>query len=204
MKNYLMTTVILMIFIGCQNQKKDSHDIIREKVETELATGVRNDTIFLDFRFGMDRNEVSEQLGKLVNENRLTINRPNYEYFFDFGESKIPRKAKANFNIEYFDDKLYRLILFVTSDELISAPGIIQLHLASIFSEKYGYNYLRRPSIIDDRDAFVWIHGNRKIEIIAGFDDARVFYTDLIALKEKEKHDELKSAESKEKILSDI
>lgn len=206
MKNYLLFIGIIIIFTGCQNLKKekDSHDLICEKIETELSSGVRNDTIFLNFRFGMDRNEVSEHVKKLINEGRLTINRPKYEYLFDFGENILPRIAKADLNVEYFDDKLYRLILYVTSDELISSPSLIQIHLASVFRDKYGYNYLKRPSVIDGKEAYVWIHGNMKIEVIAGIDDARVFYTDLVAMKKKEKFDELKSAESKERILNDI
>ena len=206
MKKTLLILFLIGTLISCQNfQKETQQQLMYKHIELELASGVRNDTIFLGFWFGMTENEFLSHLKKLKRENKLNLNAlNNYEYEFDFGENSIPSKGRATFGVDYFNNKLFKFTIFVTSDDLISNAELIQLKLVNIYGSKYGHSYYKQKSILDDSDTYIWIDGNRKITLLVGIDEARIFYIDLIAEKAKEKQDDKETIEKRETIISDI
>ena len=203
-------TLLLLIFIGtlisCQDYQRDKQQqAIDHRIEKELARGERNDTIFLGLRFGMTENEILRHFKKLTRENKLSLNESNtYEYEFDFGENSMPSKGKATFSTDYFNNKLFKLSISVKSEDLVSNAQLIQLSLVKIYASKYGYSYLERKSLSGNTSYYIWIDGNRMIEIVAGINDARIFYTDLIVEQAKEKFDDKETIEKTKAIKDDI
>ncbi len=206
MKCSLFILIFIVFLIGCKEyQKENQQKVIDEKIESELASLIRNDTIFLGLRFGMSKSEFNSQLKKLLKEDKIYFNEANnYEYEFSFGDDELSIKGLATFGAEYFNDKLYKFSISVKPDGLISNPELIQLRLVLMYGSKYGHSYLKMKSLINDNDNYIWIDGNRMIELIEGFDDARIFYTDLIAEREKKEFENKKSIEKIKTIKEDI
>lgn len=205
-KIIIQLTIMLLILNSCEKiERKNEEKKLIEHRETELSKNIRKDTIFLDFVFGMSENEFEKHLRKLIGQEKLKIDDLGYYYYtFNFGENEIPKSGKATFSPEYFENKLFKLSISVSSDELISSPLLTQLKLVSIYSDKYGFNYFREKSAITEEDNFIWIEGNREIELVAGISDARIFYTDLIAEKKSKISNETQAIENKKEIKNDI
>lgn len=203
-------TIILLtaiIFSNCENFKRNREKNKLDKYKrTELNKNIRNDTIFLNLVFGMTQVEVRNHLDNLEKEKKLQINRNgNYYYTFNFGENEILKFGKAIFKPEYYDNKLYKLSIGVDSDNIISSPELMKLQLAGLYMKKYGFNYFKIKSSITDKDSFIWIDGNREIKIVeAIYEDARIFYTDLIMEKKAEKEKVIKAEINEQKINQDI
>ncbi len=206
MKQILLILIVIGILTSCQSQRDKQQQAIDNRIDNELATGLRNDTIFLGLRFGMTEKETSAHLNKLVSEKKIYLNTSSaYEYEFDFGENSMLSKGQATFSADYFNDKLFKLSISVkSSDDLISDAEYIQVKLMEIYASKYGYTCLTKKSILDDSDIYIWINGNRMIKLVAGINDARIFYIDLIAEQEKEEFDDNETIEKKETIKNDI
>ena len=205
MKKLILILVSFGFLISCQDYQRDKQQqAINEKLKSELESGARNDTIFLGIRFGMTERELLNYLHKLKKENKVYSNSSdNYEYKFDFGENSFPSQGLATFSADYYNDKLYKFSISVTSDDIISSAHLIQLKLFSLYISKYGV-CLQKKSLINDSNDYVWINGNRMIELVVGLNDARIYYTDLIADKNKKILDLEQERENKELIKSDI
>lgn len=203
MKSLILGLVVILSLTTCQENEKDKQrKALKDKIEYEISKGIQHDELFLGLKFGMTRYDVTRHLERRYSEHRITINNRNtYEYEFDLGEF-MPRKAKATFGAEYYEGKLYKFILYVKSDEVLSSPRLLQLKLASLYREKYG-SYLTIKTILD-QERYIWIHGNRQIEIIEGIDDARIFYTDIITEAEKKEFDSIEGNKLREVLKNDI
>lgn len=205
-KSNIILITLLLILSSCEKmeREKEAKSLIEHR-EKELSKNIRKDSIFLDFVFGMTKNEFQKHLKKLKKLKKLkTDNLGYYYYTFKFGENKIPSTGKATFSPEYFENKLYKLKISVDSDESISSPLLMQLNLASIYRDKYGFNYFREKSFFTEKDDFIWVEGNREIELVAGITDARIFYTDLITEKKSKIKKRKKAIENKKEIRNDI
>ncbi|WP_258100813.1 hypothetical protein [Marinoscillum pacificum] len=201
MKNILILTIAVMTFsCNLEQQKQAKANAAFElKVEQEINSGIRNDTIFLGYRFGMSEKEFISWTKKLIRDKKLYENENRQvAYKMTLDDNNFLATAEAVFSPEYFEGKLYKLNISVEpTDHTVIA--LTQIQLVKIFSDKYGFYDHTENSVIDDSKDYIWIDGNRQIEIIKGFSDARIFYTDLTAerslnqLKEIEQSEELKT-----------
>ncbi len=80
MKTYIVLLSILL-FSMCTHEKS-RFKIIEEKQAEQLKTGIRKDTIFMGFKFGMSRKtNILKRFRKLADENVFTINKRSvFEY----------------------------------------------------------------------------------------------------------------------------
>lgn len=79
-----------------------------------------------------------------------------------------------------------------------------QLQLVKLFNSKYGSYDQTEKSILKTTDNYYWINGNRQIKVVCGFNDARIFYTDLLAEKEFESNKKLEQEDDLKKTKSDL
>lgn len=206
MKRLLPLLIIsLIVLISCDDYKRQKKQKqIDETIEKELATGIRNDTIFLGLEFGMSKNKVNNEMNKLIKEGKIYLdNDNNYRYKFDFGDNTLPHHAIAGFSTFYHKNKLYKFIVVINETEPESMLEVCKLTLFMTYLNKYK-NCFRQKSILDDSHILVCINGNRKIKILSGLTDVRIIYTDLIAEKEIDTQLEKQNIQKKDKIKSDI
>lgn len=162
MRKILLIFFIISALYSCDTiNTKSRWQIISEKEKIEKATGLRNDTIFLGFVFGMSETEVTQKFQQLKTERKINTDNNNYEYKFSF---QYPSESVATFQTEYFNDSLFRFSL-VIEEEMQSTAELVQLNLVNMFLEKYGIP-IKTESIFNEKEFdYIWIQGNRKIEI---------------------------------------
>ena len=209
MKNLIIFSLLLItlfLLIGCEeyNNRREQKEM-NEFIESELASNIRSDTIFLDFRFGMSEKEFNAHLSKLKRKGKIWINKNNYyEYIFDVNDRYYKWKAEATISAEFYKNKLMQLNLFVTSEDMYSNE-LLKMKLFLLYSEPHdkGRIFIEK-SVLGDSDNYVFIENNKKIEIFDGINDARIFYTDMIAERNKKEEDKQNSIESLKKIQEDL
>jgi hypothetical protein len=155
----------------------------------------------------MTDKEVQNHLAKLLNKKKISLDKFNkYQYEFIF-DDLIIQKGIANFQIDYYNGKLYKFKLSIEPIVLYKASipiSNLQLKLIMIYGAKYGFSTVERQSDYSDVNDHLWIDGNRMIRIYSAFDEAIIIYTDLIA--EREKRDEVneENFEKTNSIIHDI
>lgn len=75
-KNYIhYSEYIFLLYLQSSRKKEAEKEITFEKkIEKELESGIRNDTIFLGYSFGMTEKEFSKKTDELRQEKKLFIN----------------------------------------------------------------------------------------------------------------------------------
>ena len=156
-------------------------------VKKELASGIKNDTLILDLRFGMTKREFFGHCWELnkkgiINEglNNTSVHFPmeqfgkkyDVDFYPDFHEGKIVSlpveytyQAFAPWNSDYSLDVLLNEILI-------------------LYKQEYGDDFLKIES--DDRGvAYVKVDGNRRISIFGNLNknSVTVLYLDLSVKK---------------------
>jgi len=195
----LLLYIILFICIMCSPQKKSS-EIIETLRDSETKKGVKKDTFFLGFTFGMSEKQVNEKFIKLLSENKI-ISNSDHTYGYNM-QIDWPVKIKTTFTPEYLNDSLYSFSLNMEGESgSQSEAGLIQISVVSLYSQKYSYNnQLRVPSMYDKgKIDYVFIFGNQQINInypslttavrVQYFDykmQARKYLMDYDAQKKKE------------------
>lgn len=206
MKPHLYIIIAFVVF-SCNTEKQkqqEANKAFELKVEQELNSGIRHDTIFLGYRFGMTENDFIAWTRELVKDEKLYQNDSRQlAYKMTFDENNFLASAEAVFSPDYFEGKLYKLSISVESTEH-SVPELTQLQLVGIFTDKYGFYDHTEKSLLDDSKDYIWIHGNRQIEIIKGISDARIFYTDLHAERFLEQQQENERTEEFKATTNDI
>jgi hypothetical protein len=205
---YVLFVATIFIMPACNFKQQNSankQNELKEKIKKELASGKRNDTIFLGLMFGMSENQYINYFKELNRSGKIYTNKKNeYEYKFNFGAESIPREGFATFHGEFFNDQLYKLYVSVEPGEYGYNAQLCQHALVDIYKSKYDDMIIETPIFDDKRPEYIWIDGNRKIEIIAVVTEARIIYTDLISEQEKAIQDSIISKKNKEAIKVDI
>lgn len=197
---------LIYSFSSCNEyQRKREQEALNIKIQSEIQTGIKHDTIFLGLRFGMTKGEVSRELNMLKREGKISLNKLNqYEYTFDFSKEIVPYKGIANLSTKYFNNKLYQLFVEVTPVGEIVNTEILQLKLVTLYMDKYSSPDFETKSLINQGTNYTWIEGNRMIKIIQSLSDVRIIYTDLVAKQEKEKYEIKSKTAQQDSIKNDI
>lgn len=194
MKIQLLLLLTLTIFASsCDNLNNktrinsDKGSTLEEVINNELSSGVRNDTIFLGFTFGMTEKEFYKKLRTLFKENKIYKDKSNRDFFtYDLAAGQYGT-FKCTFAPEYFKGKLYKLGISAKPENQFLLIKTATSLLSYFFMRKYGPPTIEQEmKLIDDCKEYIWIAGNRKIKIMCGFSDSRIWYEDLRVLKEKE------------------
>ena len=200
----ILTLVLLISCNQAEKKAKEKEIAFDKKIESELNSGIRNDTIFLGYTFGMSEKEFNKKTSDLRKENKLYVNDSRtLAYKMTIDDNALGQDLEATLSPEYYNEKLFKLGVSVKSTKY-NTPELTQLQLVRLFNDKYGFYDHSEKSILETTNNYYWIDGNRQIEVVCGFDDARIFYTDLLAEKEFETNKEIEQKEQLNKTKSDL
>ena len=201
----LFLTCLIFLIQSCKDLKSNQQrEAIKQRIETELASGKRYDTIFLGLTFGMSEKEFTSELSKLVRAGKLYVNSSDqYEYKFEF-KGGTYESAKANLNSEFHSDSLFQLTLIVEPEISFGSRDLIKLKLINLYIDKYFAATLEKESLLGEHDDYVIIKGNLQIEILTSINGAHVIYTDLSKEKEINRLEQIEAREKAKSNISDI
>lgn len=200
MKNFTIFFLFGLLTYSCVNnnpikkietQKKSYEQIVQE----ELATGKKNDTIFLNFKFGMSEKQLNKRFddlksqGKIYGfrkvEGRSFLNRKFFYrgYIYDFTlDSMIHKTIISN---GFYNDSLYAMAVTFYNE-----PDFIFLYkLINLYKTRYGEPKFEREHY-DHSTSTKWINGNREIVIAESDLNINIIYSELrlkLAQENKEK-----------------
>lgn len=202
-KLFYFIPVFLLSIFGCGDVTKPKNGITKGKhfnendtarikylneiIDNEIASGIRNDTIFLGFHLGMSESEYEQKLKQLINEKKIYVDDISDEYTYDL-TARYERVYKCTFSPDYFEGKLFQLnvnpVSTSTSDDMI----LDNLMLINLFVPKYG---IAAIIVNDPNDCknYVWVNGNRMIMITCSEYSNKnyITYQDAIISKKKNK-----------------
>ncbi len=170
-----MSLSTLLLLTSCKHE-------YQQMVDRELASGVRNDSLFLDIHFGMDKKEFFELCWDLNKKGLLRQGNKNVTVQFDMNIKD--KKAIVDFYPDFHQGKIYQMP--VTYSYQHWSPWLkhfwsdtLQLELVDIYEKTYGeFLAIEHPKL---GNAFVRVDGNRRISIYKkGDQEVRVIFTDLI------------------------
>lgn len=200
MKHVLLLGCIISI-LSCSTPPNRFQNI-EQKRAIEIKRGLRRDSIFLGFTFGMSSKQVGEKFKELVTLNKIKLNKQNiYEYAF---EMDYPKNAIATFHTEFLNDSLYSLSLNFEAESHTMA-SLIQVNLCGLYMKKYP-GVLFVPSVLNEKENdYIFIVGNQEIDIDYPFmNTTRVEYFDYSLKARKNQLEEIDKNKAKQKTLKDI
>ena len=198
----LLLILIVLIFAMC-SKPKSRWELIEEQQKLEISKGIRKDTIFLGFTFGMTSTQVNNKFKKLLAEGNISENsKGEYEYIIPLD---VPKNPKATFITRYFNNSLYSFRLNIESNTPVEAE-LIQLGMVKLYQKKYR-SFIEVPSILDQKESdFIFIIGNQQININYPFysTTATVDYKDFMMEKRKDIQDNKQQNDRENKLLKNL
>jgi hypothetical protein len=173
--------------------EKSLEEKMQEHTEKELASGVQNDTIVLDFVFGMTKRAVYKHTKKLYAKDKkmypIQKTKKVREYVYDLRLRKAG-KLRTFFDAFYYDNKklgkeeLYKVECLPSIDATQFKPKDVIDEIKSIFENEYGNYHFVEPNREDENcKTYIWINGNQKIELGCFEDKVFIYYTDIPVAK---------------------
>ena len=179
-KHLLLGLCLLVLASAC-------HSAYHQRVEEELATGVREDSLFLGITFGMSPKDFFAHCWELNKQGVIREGTQNMSVMYEV--SSLEHPATMNFYPEFFEEKIYEMP--VTYAYKAWAPwnkelfaDSLQLDVLALYRQRYGDDFLtvEHPK----GAAYVKVDGNRRISIFKENDtNVKVVFTDLLAEREK-------------------
>ena len=218
----IYTTLICMIISGCgymTESKKDlsEEEIYQNKINNELLKDTLVNDIFLDLNFGDNPQTVLQKLKIIRKKNNLLTGSKlsGYTYCFKFDEEYDfnYNTGIANLEFEYYNNKLYKLILSVKPKKDVFntqiTSNLLYFNLSNLFVKKFGHYHItkkqtRFPEYEDALWNLYWVHGNRLISIEINNLSVDVTYTDLFTLRTLEELENKKEEKERQKIRDQI
>ena len=209
------TSFIILLFIGlfitsCKDENapkihSKKGTTLNEVIKNELASGIRNDTIFLGFRFGMTEREFKSKWKELLKEGKLYFDKSGGNMLtYDLTVSKN-NTFKCTFSPEYYDGKLSQLGVSVLPKDKYSTVKLTTLQVYMFFMRKYSIPTVEQGmKLVEDCKEYTWINGNRQIKLMCGYTDTRIFYEDLSIKEAKEQKEDSKTRQKLNSSKQDI
>ena len=153
-----------------------------KRVEQELASGERYDSLFLGINFGMTSEEFYKHCWELNKEGLLVEGNQNTTVQYNIDDFKQP--AEFNFYPDFYEDKIFQMPTtfsykaYAPWNKALSADSL-QVEVLALMQKWYGEDFIKVES--KDRGiAYVRVDGNRRITIYkADETDIHVLYTDI-------------------------
>lgn len=200
MKNITYILLLPLLILSCGKSetaevsgekvtsKKSLEEQIAEHTKKELTSGVQNDTVVLDFVFGMTKREVYKHTKKMYAKDKMypiQKTKKVREYVYDLRLRKAG-KLRTFFEAFYYDNKeldkeeLYKVECLPSIDTTQVAPMDVVDEIKPIFENEYGNYHFAIPNREDEAcKTYMWINGNQKIELGCFDDKVFIYYTDI-------------------------
>lgn len=182
-----------------QSVVNDSLGNLEELEKLALSSKKVTDTVLLDYRFGMTKEQVLNHTNKLYREGKL---KKDYSGNYFEITSKTKEIYKGYLFAEYFEKKLFSIGL--TFSDATSNIMVFST-LSDLYKQKYGEaDMMDKPIPNMDLYERYWLRNNLKIRLTTGMPDASVRYIDLRYEKQKEHADSIEKANSEQKVKSNL
>ncbi len=185
--SWLPVGMLFLILIAGACRKSE----YRRMVERELASGERNDSLFLGFYFGMPADEFYDHCWELNRREMVKQGPENASVQYNLDEFKAP--ARMNFYPDFHENRIYEMpVLFEYQgwapwNKEFFSDALIE-EVIALLEEWYGQGFveIRHPEK-EDLSVFVKIDGNRQIRVTRHSDRyVKAIFTDL-TVEEKSK-----------------
>lgn len=175
--------IVSVFAAGCQSE-------YHRKVEQELASGVRQDSLFLGISFNMDQKAFFGHCWELNKQGLLKQGPENMTIEYKVDELDYP--AKMYFYPEFHKGRIYEMPVTFQYDGWAPwnknlASDSLQLDVLELFKTWYGDDFMEinHP---EEGIAYVKVDGNRRISIFTTNEmEVNVLFTDLTLEEEVEK-----------------
>ncbi|MFP4091976.1 MAG: hypothetical protein ACLFUB_11030 [Cyclobacteriaceae bacterium] len=180
---WVIIVTFSILSFSCQSE-------YHRKVEQELASGVRQDSLFLGISFDMDQKAFFGHCWELNKQGLLKQGPENMTIEYKIEDLNYP--AKMYFYPEFYKGRIYEMPVSFQYDgwapwnKNLSADSL-QLDVLTLFKERYGNDFMevKHP---EKGVAYVKVDGNRRISIFTNDDiKVNVLFTDLLLEEEVEK-----------------
>jgi len=165
-----------MFFAFACEQKNEYEQL----VQRELSRDVRYDSLFLGYKFGMERQEFFDHSWQL-NQQKVITGGTHVEYTLD----DLSSSATMTFFPEFHNDKIYKMPIEIQYDSwapwnkhLFSDSLIVEL--VDRYKEIYGPGFIKTLHPDHQKMSWIKVDGNRRISIFKKDDMvARIEFLDL-------------------------
>lgn len=184
----LVIWFMMVLALGCsRGSDKPNYE---ELVKKELSRGVRNDSLFLGYKFGMTKNKFYDYSWGL-NKKQVVKQGPQNQTIEYKLEDELPHSATMNFYPDFRNDEIYRMRTYFSYDgwapwnKNLGADSLI-FDVKSLMEKWYGKGFIKydNPNV---GLTFKKVDGNREIVISKASDEIKVnvLFTDLTAVKDQ-------------------
>lgn len=179
MRYLIFSFCLTALLIGCQGTP-DYETLLQQ----ELASGERNDDLFLDFYLGMPRDDFYARCWDLNKEKKARPGGSNSSVAIDLPEGTLPHPAFKEFYPEFYNDKVWQMLVeyeyqgWAPWNKELQADKLIK-EVYKLLKERHGDFFL--ADLGDKGKALCNINGNRRI-LIRRVKDAKrvqVVYDDM-------------------------
>lgn len=205
MKKFNLLFFLLITITACNNNGfYDANDIYQKRINNGLASGIKYDTIFLDYTFLMDKNDFYKHSRELYNSGKLQIKDGNYFYSYKTRDDYICDEISGRLTPHFYNDTLYKLSIDFDSKNTYCSDELMIAVLAIDYTVKYK-NSLQKPSLLNPEISdYFYVKGNLAIEIFLTVYGPRVCYIDKCRERIMDGEKRSKKKLKQEKTISDI
>jgi hypothetical protein len=202
----ILTIVIGLLIIGCSNSKSKKEEITKtyEELENEsLSTGIKKDSLYLGFIFGMTKNEFDKRTSELIKKNQIQLTKEGALIsIMNTGDYEL--YSSSNY---FFDkEKLFRVVQHIypkKSKKTSNTEKGIDINILNLI-EKDG---AKRYENGNQKSKYFWLIGNKRIDffdtenkyIISSSDISKE--REIIARIEKEEKEKIEMDKNEEKSI---
>lgn len=191
MKNLLKTAVVfLLIGLGASAcTQKSEYDKL---VENELATNVRQDSLFLGIRFDMDRKEFYAHCWELNKKGVFTQGVGNMSIKYNL-KDELKFVSSMQFYPTFVDSAIYEMPIDFQYTEWAlwnkeMSNDVLLADVRSLFEKWYGGKFIDVESNDGSMSILVKVDGNRRVRLFKkNVSTVRAVITDLTVLNELKK-----------------
>ena len=194
MKKIFIKCIVISLIISCSNEpQKSVAEKYEDKISYEIERGIRKDTIYKEYVFGMSEKEFDNKTFEYDKDGSLYTD-SKYSKGINLGSLRIlifniylKDGIYHSFMQPYFYNKqLYKIVLDIKHKEVLSNyNGTIEL--IELYNDKYGSYFIKLAPTSYEKERYIWINGNREIIIQEGYSDGtEITYTNLLVQKEIE------------------
>jgi hypothetical protein len=183
-----LIALMIALLAGCTFKSE-----YREMVEEGLASGVRQDSIFLGLHFGMSSEQFYKYCWEMNKQRKFMNGASNLTVQYDIS-SELKHSGKMNFYPTFVDDKIAEMpVEFAYDafawDDAYSIDSLL-VDVLSMYEEWYGsFREFTHP---EKGSVFVNINGNRQIRLFKNSlnNSVNAVFTDLTVEKPEKTKEE--------------
>lgn len=185
MKTYF-TMLFILLFTMCSSDRNPLSPVHKKQAE-QIRTGIRNDVVFMDFRFYMTEKQTFERFRKLVSDSVFTLTKSTvFEY-----KMKIDSiNTRVAFHTGFYHDSLYSFSLIFKGKTKTEAD-FIQQKMVNRYKKDFGDPVIVPAATDETKRDYYFVSGNQqvKVEYPSQTNKTVVTYTEYSMEKRKNEDD---------------